>query len=669
VIAALAFSCAPPLEETGYDWDAANARNDASKTDSLTDSLVSSFGAGSSVSAKNPTFDVTFPVESDFLREDNFAASLKGFLTVNTFTNPAANPDGNDGVLSTLISVDYTVENRAGNKVTLKVDKDYTAAADYSNLVIKIDSTKYKHSHGLLLDGDRNGKAGEAGYDDVYLTQGLSGATITGATLPGNKGWSIAISQPSFGSFASDTATSTTAATVYAVNISTNSSISTTSTKGKAIYAEIADLVKNNIKIERLGTNGAWTAESATAEYDTTVSVTYILFKNFTATHGAVYRVTWSGSANLTSSGDYFGVKQRIRLSGSEPNTSTLPTKVLYSLTKVSGSGVAVNNDDLAQFIPSGSFSTYVTTTGYSYDSEKKNVVLKVKLPASPELYWKTVSLADFKKSFQIVYSLSSGGVYNGTTDLAYVDVKGIEFKAEGSLAAPPSGPEKGKNVLYITLDPNFAFDANAETAYKNWQDRRDAWIAYQQYSSALQQYQSALSNYQNNLTQYYMAKLGYDAAKTEYETAKTEYDTAKDAWDTANDAYQQYWIDLANYQDEWNTWYIANQSWSGTAGDGQPGDPDLEPQPPTYVQPPGPAPVEPVEPTPPTQPIPPTQPTPVVDYAPLPGTEPAKGIDLYFRVNDGISVSDNAATNPTVYIFGSPGNFAYDFFEFYDVF
>ena len=471
VIAALAFSCAPPLEETGYDWDAANARNDASKTDSLTDSLVNSFGAGvSPANAKNPTFTVEFPKESDFLREDNFTASLKGFLTVNTFTNPAANPDGNDGVLSTLTSVDYTVENRAGNKVTLKVDKDYTAAADYSDLVIKIDSTKYKHSHGLLLDGDQNGKAGEAGYDDVYLVQELIDSTINNPVTPGNKGWSITIADfPASYNFtwASATATTSDKEDIDAIDTSASSfaGISNT-TKGNAIFAEIAGLVTNNIKIERLGTNGAWTAEGATAVYEEGVG---ILFKDFTASHGAVYRITWSGSANLTSSGEYFGVKQRIRVFGSEPNTNTLPTKVLYSLTKVSGKSGTVNNSGIVTYITKNAAG--FQTSVYSHDLDNKKVVLEVKVPwkgisvghATDPLVGldsaKISSLTSFKASFKIIYSASPVNDFKTDSNFVYIDIT----KAEGISDQLPGGTasQTAINTLRITLDPSFSIQTN----------------------------------------------------------------------------------------------------------------------------------------------------------------------------------------------------------------
>ena len=71
VIAALAFSCAPPdVDITDYDWKAANADNDPSKTDSLSymDTLIGQFYASGPVNAKNPVFFVTFPEQSDFLR-------------------------------------------------------------------------------------------------------------------------------------------------------------------------------------------------------------------------------------------------------------------------------------------------------------------------------------------------------------------------------------------------------------------------------------------------------------------------------------------------------------------------------------------------------------------------------------------------------------------------
>jgi hypothetical protein len=612
VIAALAFSCAPPLEETGYDWDAANARNDASKTDSLTDILV--FGtSGSAVSAKNPTFDITFPVESDFLREDNFAASLKGFLTVNTFTNPdpAANPDGIDGMLSTLTSVDYTVENRAGNTVTLKVDKDYTAGTtDYSNLVIKIDSTKYKHSHGLLLDKDQNGKAGEAGYDDVYLEQYLNGAIITGATLPGNRGWSITIADFS-GSFswASAAATTSDKEDIDAIDTSASSfnGISNT-TKGNAIFAEIAGLVTNNIKIERLGTNGAWTAEGATAVYEEGVG---IQFKDFTAAHGAVYRITWSGSANLTSSGEYFGVKQRIRILGAAPDTNQTPyannAKLLYALTKVSGNSGTVNNSGIITYITKNAAG--FQTSVYSHDLDNKKVVLEVKVPwkgnsvghATDPLVGldsaKISSLTSFKASFKIIYSTNPVSDFK-TDSFVYIDIT----KVEGILDQLTGGTasQTAINTLRITLDPAFSIPTN-----QTWVNDGGYWDHNNDYEETLYDWQYNWVNIAND---------DGDDFDENLDTSETYY-----YWDSNNSEYVAVDFDNDVYDSDTSYYTRVQVSYTQTNHDGD-----------QWVG--------------------------SGHWAAIPDG------DFYFLINDGFGYTGGK------YLYGSLDNYAYDNFELYDI-
>ena len=468
VIAALAFSCAPPLEETDYDWKAANARNDASKTDNLTDSLVNAFDvAGPAAAAKNPEITIVFPQESDFLRASNFEAGMKEFLTVHNFEAIAADTDGNDGKINALsAAVDYTLLAKAGNAVTIKVNNEYTGS--YSNLVIKIDGTKYKHSHGLLLDKDRNGKAGEAGYDDVWLTKAVTGATITGAVFPGNRGWSVTIAgiTSSFSFTPPATGTTTDKITTLSAATITAGSVSTTSANGKAIFKDIADLVAGNIKLEKLEANGGWTT-FGTAVYDAGVSVNQIIFKDVTFAHDDTYRITWAGNGNLETANQYYGVKQRLYVAGVTPNTGASPyniTKTRYSLKQVSGTPATVRNTNIVTYLTDSTadFSAAL----YSFDSYVKNAIIDVTVPWQGQginhatdpyvgLDGTVISnLAKFKTSFKIVYSPDALSDYSDLTtksNLTYIDITKVEGISENF---PGSTTSSGINTLRITLDP-----------------------------------------------------------------------------------------------------------------------------------------------------------------------------------------------------------------------
>jgi hypothetical protein len=651
-------SCAPPLEETGYDWKDANATRDATKNSGYNLSLYvpsaviakTTYGTGAAINTIiEIDVDITFPDRADVLRSEITQAALS-FITFHTYTDATTALTADE--LSAAIP--FTFENRTGNVVSVKLTTSINTAAAYSDLLLRVDGKKYTYDHGLRLDIDENGKI-----EDIYDDQFIRTLTINGtgtkagpyagpaaigktgvyfSNLPSVSTETTAPANPAANQFFFTGNGTTTNSNILRVAAISNSISSTTSAELKAFFADVGSTLAKGIKLQKL--NGTTWADAGSAEYDdaaptpsSTSWYSYIVIKGVAFDHLATYRVIWTGSANTETTGTYYGVKVRLFIDDGDDRP--------LNRTQVVGGTITPVNSKLASFIPSGDFASYVITTANSYDSEDRNVVLKVQLPSSPELYWKTAALADFKKSFQVVYSLGGGSVYNGATDLVYIDVKAIEFKAEGAIAAPPSGTEKGKNVLYITLDPNFVFDANAEAAYQAW--LTGTYNPWKTKSDAYKDYLDAVKDYTDNL--------------------KPQYDSDKAKWTTANTAYQTYITssEYTQYETDWAAWKTANDSWvDGTSNPGDPGDPDLEPQPPEpVIQDPGQEPVEP--------------PNPADDPVNDPGNAPQytgpKVIDLYFRVNDGISVSDNAATNPTVFIFGSPDNFAYDFFEFYSVF
>ena len=479
ITALVAVSCVPPeVEETAYDWSSANERNDPSKS-SAAGQLSFDLIGPREAAAKNPEITIEFPPESDFLRAGNIGTALKEFLTVNNFAKPETDPNGNDGKSDTLTSVDYTFVNRADRSVTIKVDKDYTGTGAYSDLIVKIDSTKYKHSNGLLMDTDSNGKPGEAGYDDYYLRQGVTGSAALlkkdNFTEPGNMDWYVNISINTGGGplpFEDADATTFTAPAAPVATINADG-VSTSSTNGKAIFKDIADLVVGGIKIEKLGANGVWTAESATAVYDadyTPDGVSIILFKDLTLTHNNVYRVTWKGNGNLQTTGTYFGVRQRIFVTPDvdfdtyevygTPDVSGYTRKAIYGLTQVSSRAIAVNNSGIKTY-----FNPNTSWSRYNYDLDGKKNVINFRLTTFPGSNTEadpyigldgTVidNLAAFKKSFRIFYNSSNlndvGAIFTNANviELDIKDVKGI--------TNPIGVDTNGIDTLRITIDPDF---------------------------------------------------------------------------------------------------------------------------------------------------------------------------------------------------------------------
>jgi len=462
-------SCEQELVITEYDWAAANERNDPSKTDGLTSTFSFSVYGGTA-DKKNPELKISFPVQSDFLRSADIEAGLKSFLSVYNFTNPVDDAiNGNGAKASILGSANgYSLVNSVANTVTIKLDNDFTViTADYSNLVIKIDAAKYRHSNGIALDTDQNGIAGEADYDDVYLTKNLDGAESWSFTRPGNKGWSVTIelggSSPVWGT---DASTTTNPAT-YSLATITAGSIPTTFANDKAVYKDIADLVVGGIKLEKL-VNGVWTPESAAAVYDPETSVTSILVKDVTLSHGGVYRATWKGNGNLETANAYYGVKQRIEVKGAYPDTTNWHLKAKYAKKEVNSASHSVVNYDIVRYIPSDNSYSF-NTSEFSMDLRGTNTVLEVEVPfmgdGSPTDPYAGLSFSDlaaFKNSFKIVYAgyseISSFSELTERSNLIYVDITkvvGIEEYYE------PETPSKGKGIkkLRITLDPNHVYN------------------------------------------------------------------------------------------------------------------------------------------------------------------------------------------------------------------
>jgi hypothetical protein len=642
----LAVSCAPPLEETGYDWKDANATRDATKNSGYnasdyapTATIKTTYGTGA---AENTIIEIdvniTFPDRADVLRSEITQAAL-GFITFHTFTKATASLTADE--LSAAIP--FTLENRTGNVVSVKLTTSINTAAAYSSLLLRVDGKKYTYDHGLRLDIDANGKI-ENIYDDQFIrTLTINGkgsgteayyyvgpayyakVDVNFSNLPYVSTETTAPANPAVNEFFfTGTGQSTNSNTLRVASIGTITS--TSSAEWKAFCADVGSTLAKGIKLQKL--NGTTWADAGSAEYDdaaptpsSTSWSSYIVIKGVTFDHLATYRIIWTGSANTETTGTYYGVKVRLYIDDGDARP--------MNRTQVVGGTITPVNSKLASFISGNFFASNATITANSYDSEDRNVVLKVDLTNSG-LYWKTVALADFKKSFYVVYSLGGGSVSNGASDLVYVDVKDVKFEAEGS--AIVGGTEKGKNVLYITLDPNFVFDVTAGSAYQNWLNTtyktwKDADDAYQQYQQDSSDYADALST--------------YNQAKT---TAQNQFNT-----------------DLQNWKD------VGGDDTTDPITlptDGEGNDipiPVLQ----DYLDGveylnPGTAPVDPGAPGP--------EPFYTSDGTQS-GTPKSKGTDLYFRVNDGISVSDNAATNPTVYIFGNPNNFAYDFFEFYSVF
>jgi hypothetical protein len=624
----IAVSCAPPVELSDFDWDAANAdRSSAGNGGYNVSQYVPAYSATEIENADKTVItdleiEITFKPDADVLRKEITASSLS-FLTFHTFEKSEEKYTAD--TLSAPLP--FTVEQRNGDVITVKVPVNITKSSTYRNIIARIDGKKYTYAHGIRLDVDSNGKI-ENVYDDYYYSSILvAGASSTLFTAPGQKTTSVSLL-----GFSPTISTVPTAPSTPSPEYFYFVDAAATTTSNLLLVAQlwydsefdkdVGGVIAGGIKLQKL--NGTtWTdvksaefdetrrnssgAESATGDYN------FIVIKDVTFDHLGTYRIFWKGKAYTETTGTYYGVKQRISV---KLVSDSVSGAARYTRTEIATTTRTVVNSKVKDF---GVVSVISSSTRevVSWDSENKNVVLKIELPDG--YYWKnTPAPADFKKSFKVVYSNSGSNVDNAASDLIYVDVKNVEFKAEDNAIA--GGTEKGKNVLYITLDPNFVFDVDAYGIYQNWLN-----TIYYPWQQSVDDYQE----YQNDFWQYDNVDM-------------PQYNAAKSAWDDAVTAYEPY--------AEWLEDCEAYEEGGGTVGDGNTGDPgDWDGEVP---QNPGPEPVEPTEPVDPG----------------APGSEPqypdSKGTALYFRINDNISVTDNGATE-NVYYFGSASPF-YDNFDFY---
>ena len=460
MIAAIAvISCTPEVEASAYDWTVANERN---KPENTTTVLPPSI-AGGIAAAKNPQIVINFPAQADILKNVSLQA-LNKFLTVHTYTNPTDTNWTDLGKTSILsaAALPYKFISQNGNSITIELDENFLepAGRTYSNLIVKFSGQAYTYSGGMKLDVDGDKVSGEAGYDDLYIVQSLTGATVSGWMAPGNKGWRISLNAVTPGTWTGDPPITNEVATCTAATLNL-AGISTVTDEGKAVYKKIAESFAGSIKLQKL--NGtAWT-DVQSAVYDKDVNEYGLVFKNLTYDHDSHYRIKWSGKANLATADSYFGVKQKMYVSGNTPTSSD--NKERYSWIE-SFSAIAYINNTNVMYNWQAPLTVTIDQIGY----QNYNVVLRVEfplrvtgIPADP--YAGLVEVPESKfisgDGFKIVYlDGNSVGTFYNSPNLIRVGITGARYAAEGMAGIDVNTAHK--NVIYLTLDPNYQYTANS---------------------------------------------------------------------------------------------------------------------------------------------------------------------------------------------------------------
>jgi hypothetical protein len=458
VLAALAaFSCTPEAELSGVDWNEVNSNYNSEKNSSpdfpTGFSYVSSLSIGAD--ADNELV-LTFPAISDFLRnsdEERVKSGLSQFLSFHHFTEAVAPIAGKADTIGGPLQ--YSFVKRNGNIITVKLTKTFVASD--SNVVMKIDGTKYTFAGGNKLDLIGRGKGGEAGYDDIYVERNVSGANGPSDFVePGNKGWYLSLSS------INRTPSSATEVTLTDYPIATLNLYGADSD----IYTAVATELKPGLKIQKLE-NGAWNPVNGTINYDS-VNKNFIV-NSLTLADLVPFRVMWERNAPVTTAGEYFGVKQYIKIIGENTGNPWYWRPAYYQTGKVYGPvGGWYNTYEGKRFNALKPIMNNV-----SKDSRHRNVAFELLFNGGEGIidgattYWLKDFNNDkqkFKENFKIAYY---GDLYNSDhpggfdanenyftyrPDLVYIDIKDVEFFSYN----PYNSANIGLNAIRITLDPAY---------------------------------------------------------------------------------------------------------------------------------------------------------------------------------------------------------------------
>jgi len=713
LLIALAFaavSCAPPIEFSGYDWDAVNAGEDPTRTNGQGANVIGGPSASITevdVSTTNSDLitaiyiDIEFAgTRADILR-DAITQETLNFITFHTFTKAAT--DFTEDKFSDPIP--FVFDKRLGDTIQVKLSPvSIDTSGDFSNILMRADAREYTYAHGLRLDHDQNGKIEDV-YDDWYEKEipfsavGLTPTIVNYAGI--GQQFTIGsvdrfISLPDVSAIIAQITSlggSSTDPNVFYFSGSgettnnnswffTLADTSGYSDKEKEFLKDMAEVLLPGIELQNLS-GGTWTkVASPVYEVLSGTDSAGLAFKDFSFSHLVPYRVIWTGNAYTETTKNYYGVKQRVYVECGAGNFAEHLRK-----TEVFRDYATPHNNTLLKFFEiNRDFTTSAVIQ--TFNVEGRNLVLTLKLEdignGQGPYFWNKVSLEDFKENFKIAYSVSGGyyvenpvthastfvafdadTIFNAS-DLVYVDVENIRYGRD----VPPGTTADGDNVLYITFDPNFRLPVKSGSAISqvaNFNQVNAAQLAYQKYAIENAEY-TAWYQQNEDFNNYSDAMNAYNSEHTQWITEHATWVTEHAQWETEHAAWLQWEIEYAQWEIDHAQW-VDEGSTAGTE------------------------PVEPIEPANPQEPQEPIEPQ-VEDYLDyyfprwteypdigntppadpgvwtgnIPGTPPgviqATYKRLFFRINEKIGVSDNQAIPDRIF-FGKP-DAIFQNFEFY---
>jgi hypothetical protein len=421
---------------------------------------------------------ISFPASADILKKDIKTADIKEFISMYTFKNS----DSSYSEVSTkLDDVDFEfirrVRQNEGSRETVFIRlitvPDRTFAA-------KIDATKYTFANGLKLDTNNDHIAGEAVYDDAYsLITPAGGTTISPYTQP-RLTFSLTILK--------EITYTDTNLIEQNLQIATLSLGTYSSAERKAQQRAVIESLIPKIKFQKYDpASKTWTDTGTIKSVDPNSTLTtndWYLAVNITPQDGDIYRTYASGMNNLTTSDDFLGVKQKIRVSD-----GIAAFKYTYN-TIISDPIMFIDPTKRREQLSSpvdASYPIYVSS-----DSNGKNVKLEIYLKGiklgaleSDPTYWpEDIGNETFKKNVKLAYyltynetpgviteeepdpppviSITTGDSITDFTSfdlkkIVFIPIKEVKYETHNlkNLIYPPN-PLPKNNKITITLDPSY---------------------------------------------------------------------------------------------------------------------------------------------------------------------------------------------------------------------
>jgi len=468
VLAALA--CTPELTLTNRDFseirDAKKYADAPAFTPKVTNNsrptYVSSPGVPTETQ-KELSFD--FPGSADILNRNITTADLYGFMSMYTFSNGSSEYTE----LSTK-EADVNFEFSRRRRVNADTEAIIVKLTEVPNktFVVKIDATKYTFAWGSKLDYNKDGIAGEAYYDDVYITvTPINVVATTGNYIhPGSLNFQLNI-VTNFDTGNSATTLGMQNIIVAALNLGNNYSSPNRKIQQKGILEAIINM--NKIKFQKYDPNTkSWTDTGALVNLQDTApqnetSGYWYPFVSIAPQDGDIYRTYASGMRSLTTTSEFLGIKQKIRVSGG--NTYGLADPSFKNDTVISDPVLFYNSNRKLHTTTPVNSSILIKVT---YDASGKNVVLEMFFTSinitvdnmATTSWLKELDIGTFNNSFKLAYYRNSPNSQISLTtatkwdDIIFIPIKDITYSAENTPQS--TAPQVGKNKITITLDPSY---------------------------------------------------------------------------------------------------------------------------------------------------------------------------------------------------------------------